>query len=98
MKKSIHRPEYPVLCGVLREIRTQAGLTQVDLAKKLRKPQTFVSAVELGKIRLDFLQLRDWCRACKATTVDLGTLFEKKLQEGRRQPTAPAPAKRKART
>lgn len=76
MKKSIARPEYLLFCGALRSIRISAGLTQAQLAKKLRKPQTFVSAVERGKIRLDFLQLRDWCRLCKTSLPALNDRFE----------------------
>ncbi len=37
--------------------RLRANITQVDLAKRLRKPQSFVSNYERGQRRIDFLEL-----------------------------------------
>jgi transcriptional regulator with XRE-family HTH domain len=79
MPKSIHRPEHQVVCAVLRDVRLNAGLTQEVLAKKLKRPQTFVSTVERGLVRQDFLQLRDWCTKCGSTVADMATEFEVRL-------------------
>ena len=46
----------------LRRARKQAGLTQQQLGKRLRRPQSFVSAYESGQRRievLEFLQITD---------------------------------------
>ena len=40
----------------LAEIRRQAGVTQDELAERLRKPQSFVSAYERGQRRVDLLE------------------------------------------
>ena len=40
----------------LADLRQQTGMTQTDLAKVLRKPQSFVSAVENGQRRVDLLE------------------------------------------
>jgi len=48
----------------LREAREAAGLTQVQVAKKLGRPQTWVSKCELGERRVDFVELEDWAAAC----------------------------------
>jgi transcriptional regulator with XRE-family HTH domain len=80
MSKSIHRPEYRLFCAVLRESREHAGLTQAVLAKRLKRPQTFVSAVERGLVRLDFLQMRDWCVRCRTSVADLANEFEAQLR------------------
>lgn len=45
--------------------REQAGLTQVEVAKKLAKPQSFVSKYERGERRLDFTEF-----------IELAGLFE----------------------
>jgi len=37
--------------------RTACGLTQTELAEKLRKPQSFVSKYERGERRLDVVEL-----------------------------------------
>jgi transcriptional regulator with XRE-family HTH domain len=40
------------------EARKQAGLTQVEVAKRLGKARTFISKCELGERRVDFVELR----------------------------------------
>lgn len=62
--KSLHRPEYKAVLATLLEIREDADLLQAELGKKLGRSQSYVSMAERGAIRLDALQLRDWCIAC----------------------------------
>jgi transcriptional regulator with XRE-family HTH domain len=40
------------------EARKQAGLTQVDVAKRLGKAHSFISKCELGERRVDFVELQ----------------------------------------
>jgi len=49
---------------LLRQIRVEAGLTQVQLAEKLGRPQSYVSKAEMGERRLDFIETLDFCEAC----------------------------------
>jgi transcriptional regulator with XRE-family HTH domain len=42
-------------------VRLDAGLRQTDVAKKLGKPQSFVSNYESGERRLDLLELQAVC-------------------------------------
>lgn len=61
-KKSIFTSRYQRLKRLLIEARQDAGLTQVDLAAKLDRPQSFVSKYERGERRLDiveFLEVAD---------------------------------------
>lgn len=53
--------ETTVLLRLLKQCRTEAGLTQADFAKALDRPQSFVSDIERGLRRLDLIQLRDIC-------------------------------------
>ena len=48
---------YVTLGQRLAEIRRQAGVSQDQLAARLRKPQSFVSAYERGQRRVDLLEL-----------------------------------------
>jgi transcriptional regulator with XRE-family HTH domain len=74
--KSIHRPEYRAVVGCLVAVRKEAGLTQVELAARLRHTQGWVSAVERGDSRLDLLQVHDWCRVCGLTMEELGRMVD----------------------
>lgn len=49
--------EYKHVGDALAAARETAGLTQSQLAKRLRKPQSFVSDYERGQRRIDVLEL-----------------------------------------
>lgn len=66
------------LLRLLRQVRTEAGLRQVDLAKKLRQPQSFVSKYESGERRLDLLELRQVCETLGLSLSDFVKRFEDK--------------------
>ena len=57
MEKSIYSAEYQRLCSLLRQLRHEAGLTQVQVATRLGVPQSFVSKYESGERRLDVVEL-----------------------------------------
>lgn len=61
MPKSIHRPEYELLRTLIREVRTQAGVTQEALSDQLGRSQSFISDIERGVRRIDAIELRDLC-------------------------------------
>ena len=50
------------LQALLRQVRTEAGLTQTDVAQRLGQPQSFVSKYESGERRLDILELHEVCQ------------------------------------
>ena len=52
----VRKEEYQKLGALLAQAREKAGLTQVELAKRLGKPQSFVSAYESGQRRIDLLE------------------------------------------
>jgi transcriptional regulator with XRE-family HTH domain len=68
------------LLELLRQVRVEAGLRQVDLAKKLRRPQSFVSKYESGERRLDLLELQQVCSALHISVTEFVKRFE---EEGR---------------
>jgi transcriptional regulator with XRE-family HTH domain len=52
-----YRERYRQFLIRLREARRQAGLTQTDVARRLGKPQSFVSKCESGERRVDLVEL-----------------------------------------
>ena len=71
MAKSIYAAEYQQLCALLRRLRREAGLTQVQIAERLDMPQSFVSKYESGERRLDVVELRHVAEALGTTLVDV---------------------------
>lgn len=57
VEKSIYSEQYQQLCALLRQLRREAGLTQVEVAERLDVPQSFVSKYESGERRLDVIEL-----------------------------------------
>ncbi len=60
--RSTHSARYRRLLARLREARLDAGLTQAEVAKALRRPQSFVSKCESGERRVDVIELQDLAR------------------------------------
>ncbi len=58
MVKSIQTREYAVFVGRLRKARLDACLTQAEVAKKLKRPQSHISNVESGQQRVDIIELK----------------------------------------
>lgn len=67
MKKSVWQKKYQTLAIELREIRKAAGFTQLQLAEKLDKPQSYVSKYENGDRYLDFIEVLAVCNACNTS-------------------------------
>lgn len=57
MFKLADKEKYKNIAKKLREARYESNLTQVEVAKKLKKPQSFISKIELGERRIDIAEL-----------------------------------------
>lgn len=80
MPRTIYSKEQERLVGLLRQLRLDAGLRQEDLARKLKRPQSFVSKYEIGQRRLDLVELREICRALDIPLIDFVKQFEKAVR------------------
>jgi len=58
MEKTIYSNEYKKVINKLKEARLKAGLTQLDVARRLKKHQSYVSKIESRERRLDIIELR----------------------------------------
>jgi len=65
VKKTLYERSYAAFTDLLKEERRKAGLTQAMLAKKLRRPQSYVSKYERGDRRLDVIEFLEIARAIK---------------------------------
>jgi transcriptional regulator with XRE-family HTH domain len=54
--RSTHTEPYKILLGVLIDARKRAGVTQTELARRLKRPQPYMSMVERGERRVDVIQ------------------------------------------
>jgi transcriptional regulator with XRE-family HTH domain len=62
MTKSVFTGRYARFLELLRKAREEAGLTQIEVARALGRPQSFVSKCESGERRVDVIELIDFCR------------------------------------
>jgi transcriptional regulator with XRE-family HTH domain len=77
--KTIHTVRHAHLRTILRQIRIDAGLTQVELAAKLKVPQAIISNYERGERRLDLVELSDVCAAVGVSLSDFVKRYEEAL-------------------
>jgi transcriptional regulator with XRE-family HTH domain len=71
-----------ILQSQLKDIRKSAGMTQMELANRLQKHQSYVSKYESGERRLDLIELRDIILCCDATLNSFVKEFEKRIKKG----------------
>lgn len=67
--KAQHTRAYARIPALLRSFREEAGLTQRELGKLIRKPQSWIYNCETGNRRVDMAEFCDWCTACQVDPV-----------------------------
>ena len=63
MARTSDSPRQKALRDFLVEKRKEAGLRQVDLAKRLKRRQDYVSYVETGQKLVEVVELMEWAEA-----------------------------------
>lgn len=79
MPKSVFTGAYGTMLTVLVAARKDAGVTQIELAERLGRTQSFVSQIERGVRRLDLIEFYAIARAIKVDPVALFTAVAEKL-------------------
>lgn len=73
--RTIYSEYYEELVRLLREQRIKKRVTQIELAERLDRPQSYVSKTEAGQRRLDVVELREWCDALGVDVVRIVRLW-----------------------
>jgi transcriptional regulator with XRE-family HTH domain len=60
-----------LLLQILREARLEAGMRQVDVAKVLNRPQSYVAKIESGERKIDFIEVLEFTKALGLDPVSL---------------------------
>lgn len=78
MASSLRDSRYRRIIDRLREARLAAGLTQADLAKKLKRPQSYIAKIEGCERRLDVLEFLLIARCLGLDTTSMPNVIEGK--------------------
>lgn len=60
-----YSPKNKKLLERLRFARLEAGLTQVEASKRLKKPQSYLSKIERGERKIEAIELADFAKIYK---------------------------------
>jgi transcriptional regulator with XRE-family HTH domain len=81
--KTIYREEYRMMCGLLREYRIKAGLSQDELADMLTGSlgwhKSQIGKVERGERRIDVFETRAICIALDVGMLEFWTELERRI-------------------
>ena len=82
MPKSLQAQRYRQLPGLLREMREAAGMTQRELAKKLKMSHSLIHNSETAERRVDVAEFADWAAACGVSPLEAFTTFVNRRRGG----------------
>jgi transcriptional regulator with XRE-family HTH domain len=80
LTKSLHSPEHRALCEILVAARHKAGRTQYAVARRLKRPQSFVAKYEGGERRIDILEFLEIARALDADPLTIIKALQRALR------------------
>ena len=82
VKKTLYSEEQTIFLSLMKQVRQNAGLSQLELSQRLEVPQSRISDYERGQRQMDLMELRQYCQAVGITVVDFVTRFDGLLEEG----------------
>jgi transcriptional regulator with XRE-family HTH domain len=71
-----------ILRKLLKTVREQADIRQIDLALRLKRPQSFVSKYESGEKSLNVIEIREVCVALGVSLPEFIRQFEEEINAG----------------
>ncbi|MCE9499089.1 MAG: helix-turn-helix domain-containing protein [Leptospira sp.] len=82
MEKTIYTKQYKFLQEYLKKARKKSKLTQVEVSKKIGKPQSFLSKIESGDRRIDLVEFSELAEIYKKIPVEFYFRFLKEAADG----------------
>lgn len=71
MGRTIRTKEYALFIERMKKARLESGLRQIDVAKAMKRPQSYISRVESGEYRLDILEVKKFAKLYKKSIDEL---------------------------
>jgi predicted transcriptional regulator len=71
LSKSLYTDRWEQLLKILKRLRVEKGLSQVQLAAHLDRPQSLIAKIESGERKLDVCQFLDYMEALEASAEDV---------------------------
>ena len=71
LSKSLYTDRWEQLLKILKRLRVEKGLTQVQLAAQLDRPQSLIAKIESGERKLDVCQFLDYMEALDASAEEV---------------------------
>jgi len=65
MSSNLYTKEHKAIIEKLKKARHNAGLDQVEVAKKLNKTQSYISKIESGQRKIEVIQLKKFAKIYK---------------------------------
>jgi len=65
MGRTIRTKEYAIFIERMKKARAESGLLQIEVAKAMKRPQSYISRVESGEYRLDILEVKKFAKLYK---------------------------------
>ena len=86
LPKSLYTPTYARFLAELKNARIAAGLTQIEAAARLGRPQSFISKCESGERRIDVAEFLVFCRAFGIDPCEVIRAVEAKPASSKKRP------------
>lgn len=86
-----HSDEYKHFIGELRAAREEAGLSQAELAARLKVDRTVITKAEGGVRRLDLIELRAWLIALDVELLSFVSRLQGRLDRNVKPTQPPRP-------
>lgn len=94
--KPLHHSDYALFTRLLKQIRLEAGVTQIELAQRLGIEQSLISKAESQVRRLDVAELYNICLALNVPFTEFAARYERILTTNKALQNAPHRRRRRS--